>query len=84
MQFALDGSRPVSHHRDAVGEVNRFLDAVGDKDDGLAELVPDVQQLVLQGPASQRIERAERLIHQHDRRIERQQSRNCDSLAHAA
>jgi hypothetical protein len=45
---------------------------------------PDAQQLVLQVAPGQRVEGAEGLVHQHDRRIERQHARDRHPLAHAA
>ncbi|MFD2407595.1 hypothetical protein ACFSVK_20645 [Azorhizophilus paspali] len=44
----LDPSRPVGHHRDAVGEEDRLIEAVGDEHNGLLVPVPDAQQLALE------------------------------------
>ena len=83
-EIALDRSRPVGHHDDAVGQVDRLLDAVGDEQDRLFELGPQAQQFVLQVAPGERVERAEGFVHQQDRRIERQHARDRHPLAHAA
>jgi hypothetical protein len=57
---------------------------VGHKQDGLARCVPDALQLFLQEFAVLRIESAERLIHQQDLGVERQQTRQRHALLHAA
>ena len=59
----------VSHQHDPVGEVDRFVDVVRDHEHSLAGLLADAADLVLQGPARQRIERGERFVHQHDLRF---------------
>ena len=74
----------VLHHHHAVGEQHRFVEIVGDEEDGLFGAVMDVQQLALQGLARLRIERAERLVHQQHFRIDCQCARYADALLHAA
>ena len=70
-----------AHHHDAVGEQHRLLDIVGDHDGGHAE--PLVQRPVggAQRVAGDRIERAERLVHQHDARPRRDGPRHAGALA---
>ena len=48
------------------------------------ELAPDAVQLVLQPLAGQRVERAERLVQQHDRRVVGQHAGDLAALLHAA
>ena len=40
--------------------------------------------LVLQRAAGERVERGERLVHQHDLRLDRERARDADALLHAA
>src|SRR3954454_9714219 len=57
---------------------------MGDEECGLASATPDRLQLFLQQFPGLGVERAERLVHQHDFRIEREQPRQRDPLLHAA
>jgi hypothetical protein len=57
---------------------------VSDEHDRLAQLALDVQQLILQVCAGDRVDRAERLVHQHDRRVGRQGARQAHALLLAA
>ncbi len=52
------------HHRDPIRQHQRFEDVVRDKEDGLAKLALDPQQFLLQRTARDRVECAERLIHE--------------------
>ena len=70
--------------RDAVAHLHRFVDVVGDEHDRLAQRLLQAQELVLQLRARDRIDRAERLVHQHDRRIGGERTRDADPLALAA
>ena len=79
-----DAARARRQDDDAVGEHQRLPDAVGDEDDRLAARRPDAQQLVLHLDARQLVERAERLVHQQDLRIERERAGDGDALLHAA
>jgi hypothetical protein len=53
--------------RNAVGEEDCFRNAVGDKDDRLALVLPDAQQFLLQNFARLRVKRAKGLVHQQYR-----------------
>jgi hypothetical protein len=57
---------------------------VGDEDDRLADLGLQAQELVLQARAGDRVDGAEGLVHQHQRRIGSQRARDADALALAA
>ena len=57
---------------------------MGDEDDRLAQLLLDPEQLVLEPRARDRIERAEGLVHQHQRRIRGERAGEPDTLALAA
>ena len=74
------------HHRDAVAEHDRLVDRMGDEHHGLALVGPlhELQELLLQDLAGLRVERGERLVHQQDRRIDRERAHEADALLHAA
>ena len=65
-------------------EEHRFLDRVGDEDDGLAAFAPDPQHLQVHLFAGQRVERAERLVHQDQFRVVDERARDSGALLHAA
>ena len=58
--------------------------AVGDEQDGHAPLVPDLLEVEHQLVAGERIERAERLVHQELRRVVNERATERDALPHAA
>ena len=74
----------VLHDRDAVADADRLIEVVGDENGGLAEVLGQLAELVLQLAADQRVERAERLIHQDDFGIGGQRAGEADALLHAA
>ena len=57
---------------------------MGDEDDGLADLGLQAQELVLQALAVDRVDRAERLVHEHQRRVGGERAGHADALALAA
>ena len=74
----------VAHDQDPVAELERLLQVVGDEDHRLADLVVQPDHLVLHVPADQRVERRERLVEQHHRRVDGQRAGQPDPLLHAA
>ena len=74
----------LAHDRDPVAHLDRLVDVVGDEDDGLADLAVQAQEVVLQALARDRVDRAERLVHQHQRRVGRHRPRDADALLLAA
>src|SRR6266550_2257317 len=70
LDHALEPARPVGHHQDAVGELHRLGDVVGDEQRGLLELLLDRQDLVAEQKPRLLVERRERLVHQHDLRLD--------------
>jgi hypothetical protein len=64
--------RAVGHHHDAVRQQHRLVDVVRDHHDRAVGASDDLQQLVLQVGACQRIERAERLVEQQHLGLHRQ------------
>ena len=71
-------------HGDAVAHLDRLVDVVGDEDDGLADLLLEPQELVLQALAVDRVDGAEGLVHEHQRRIGRQGAGHAHPLPLAA
>ena len=61
-RFRDAGEGPVRHEKDAIGQQNGFIDVVGDHEDGLFRLAPDLNQLFLDCAAGQCVERAERFV----------------------
>ena len=57
---------------------------MGDEDDGLAELALQAQELVLELLADHRVDRAERLVHEHHRRVGGERAGDPDALLLAA
>ena len=81
----LDDAAGIGGQRDdAVAEIDRFLEIVGDEHGGDAALAGEPRDLVLQALTRHRVERAERLVHQHDARLLRQAARDLHALLHAA
>src|SRR5215207_8543604 len=79
-----DTSRPRSEYDDAVRQQDRFADVMGHEDDGLAGLHPELLDQEVHFVTGERIERAERLIHQDDLGIEREAAYDAGALLHAA
>ena len=67
-----------------VAEAHRLLDVVGDEHDRLAQLPLQPQELALQPVPRDRVDGAERLVHQQHRRIGRQGPGHAGPLALAA
>ena len=70
--------------RDAVGHLDRLVHVVGHEHDRLAHLRLESQELVLEPVAQDRVDRPERLVHEHHRRIRGQRASHADPLALAA
>ncbi len=67
--------------RDPVAHPHRLVDVVGDDHDGLVELALQAQELVLQAHPHDRVDGAERLVHQQHRRVGGQRPGDADALA---
>ena len=67
--------------RDAVAHLHRLLDVVGDEHDRLLHLRLQPEELVLQARAGDRVDGAERLVHQQDGRVGGERTRHADPLA---
>ncbi|MNN98913.1 hypothetical protein D3C81_2184280 [compost metagenome] len=79
-----DAGRPVGEQNNRVGKHQRFLDAVGDHEDGALILLPDVQQPTLHFAARQRVEGAERLVEAHHLLWGKQSPQERGPLLHTA
>src|SRR5258708_19279809 len=81
----------VGHARGAGGEDDdpgaekpRLSYPVGDKDNGFLRLLPDAQQLEVHLLARERVERAERLVHEDELGIVDKRTPDPGALLHAA
>ena len=83
VDVGFDRAWPRAHHQDAVGEDHRLVDTVGDEQHRLAGRLPEAEQLVLQQQACLLVQRAERLVHQKQLRIDGEGAHDRDALAHA-
>ena len=72
------------HDGDVVAETDRLLHVVGDEDDRRRKLALDRLEVVLRLAADQRIEGAERLVHQQQSRLGGERARDADALLLAA
>src|SRR3569833_2118894 len=75
---------PVAQHRDAVAEAHRLVEVVRDEDDRLAEAALQVEQEILHLTADQRVEGAERLVHEQDVGLGGQRAGDAAPLLHTA
>ena len=77
-------SRPSVHHRDPVAQQQRLRHVVRDEYRGQAEFPADAPKRFLQALPRERIERAERLVEEHDGRAGGERPRHADALLLAA
>src|ERR1700738_4820430 len=80
----LDRPWTWSHDQDAIGELDRLFNVVGDKENGFLFALPDAYQIGAHFQASEKVERAERFIHVNDVGIRRERARDLHTLAHPA
>ena len=69
-----------AEHGDLVAELDGLVDVMGDEDDGLVQFALQTQHFGLQLVADHRVDRAERLVHQQDRRVGGQRPGHADAL----
>src|SRR6185295_14410231 len=65
-----DAAGPRAHHHDLARQEHGLGDRVGDEDHCLAGLLPQPQQLLVEVVAGDLVERAKRLVHQQQLRLE--------------
>ncbi|MNY53758.1 hypothetical protein D3C86_1895430 [compost metagenome] len=78
-----DAAGPRRHHHHAVGHRHGLGQVVRDEQRRVPVLLAQAQQQVLQLQLGLRIEGTEGLVHEQQRRIEREGARQCRALAHA-
>src|SRR3981081_2857104 len=78
-----DAARPPAHDGDPVRQEYGLGDAMGDEYHGLAVALPDIEQLEIHLVAGERVERAERLVHQQYRRVVDERAADAGPLPHA-
>jgi len=66
---------------DAAAHLDGLVDVVGHEDDRLAHRAVKLQELILQAAARDRVDGAERLVHQHQGRVSGQRPGQPDPLA---
>src|SRR5262249_1055531 len=64
-----DAAGPRGHYHDPLREIDRFEHRMGDEHDGLAQRLPEHQQVVIEAKARDLVERGERLVHQQELRL---------------
>ena len=79
-----EASGTGGHHDHAVGEIDGLVDVVGDEHHRPSLAIPRIEQLILHLNAGQRVERAERLVHQQNGRVDRIGAGDGATLLHAA
>src|SRR4051794_35709252 len=67
-------------HGDAVTEAGRLVDVVRHEHDGLVQLGLDAPELLLQAVPRERVDRAERLVHEENGRVRGQRPGHPDAL----
>ena len=72
------------HHDHALRQIDRLEHRMGDEDDGLAQVAPQRQQIVVEPEAGDLVERRERLVHQQNIGIGDQRARQRHPHLHAA
>ncbi len=71
----------LAEYHDPVAHLDRLVDVVRDEHDRLLHFPLQREELVLQPCAVDRVDRAERLVHQHQRRVCGERTRDADALA---
>src|SRR5262249_20220370 len=84
VDHAIEPSRSWRHDHNAIGEKYRFWHAVSNEQHRHAPFVPDLLEVENQLVASERIERAERLVHQQLAGIVDERATQRNALAHTA
>lgn len=81
---ALGPSPPWRHHDHPAGKQNGLVDGMRDEDHRLARRQPERLEVDTHLLAGQRIERAERFVHEQKRRAVQESPRDRSPLPHAA
>ena len=73
---------PRRHHHDPLREVDRLEHRMGDEHHGLAQRLPQRQEVVVEAKARDLVERGERLVHQQQRGLGDQRARDRGAHLH--
>src|SRR5262249_32041457 len=84
VQDGFDLAWARGHDDDAVGQVDGFVDLVGDEQDGFAVVAPDAEELGLHDLARLGVQGGEGLVHEQDVRVDGERSGEVGALTHAA
>src|SRR4029077_20131476 len=84
VDHAIEPSRSWRHYHNAIGEKHRFRHAVSNEQNRHAPLVADLLEVENQLVASQRVERAEGLVHQQLAGVMDERATQRNALAHTA
>ncbi len=79
-RFADDREHTIGQHADLGSQRERFGHVVRDEHDGLAHPLLNAPELAMNLGARDRIERAERLVHEQNRRIGGERAGDADAL----
>jgi len=79
----LDCGGSRTHHEDAIGQLDGFLDIVRDKKDCFLLALPDAHKIGAHFQAGQKIERAERFVHINEVRVGRECACDLNPLTHS-
>src|SRR5580658_1203972 len=77
-----DRAGPLGHNQHAIGKEDGLGDRVGDQEHGFSGFALDPHQFDIHPLARHRVERAERLVHQHDLGIVHQRAADRGALLH--
>ena len=80
----LDAGGAGVEDDDAVGELDGFVDVVGDEDDGLALGVPDAEEFAAHDEAGDGVEGAEGLVEEEHVGVDGEGAGDFEALLHAA
>jgi len=83
-KLGTEAAGPRCHHDYALRQIHRLEYRMRDEDDGLAQIAPQREQIVVEPETGDLVERGERFIHQEDVGIGDQCARQRDPHLHAA
>src|SRR5215471_19044869 len=81
-ELGEDAAGPRGHYHDPLREIDRLEYRMGDEDDGLAQRLPERQQVVVEAKARDLVERGERLVHQQQLRLGDERARDRGAHLH--
>src|SRR5262245_51351951 len=82
-ELGEDASGPRGHYHDPLREIDRLEHRMGDEHDGLAERLPERQQVIVEAKARDLVERRKRLVHKQELRLGDESARDRGAHLHA-